>query len=166
MLAEGCVPADSRLPRNIGPSDEEVTAAVQISACAAPTEALRAAWCEVNRAVCTDPTAHPSPTACGAIDFDELCAWYPPSDRSLAELLELGADAAVDPATRNDAGSDSGAGAPSAEQDAGPPGRPATVDDDQSSHDCSAVPGTPAARLPLLLVLFALMTLARRRLGS
>jgi hypothetical protein len=169
VVAEGCVPASADLPRSTAPSDGEVAAVLDIAACPGPTQALRAAWCEVNRSACLDPNSA-SRKACDAIHFETLCAWYPASDRSLVELVELGPDAAVDPAAAVAADHDASTGAStSAEQDASPASAPAKANIDERSHDCSAAPGLAATRpraVPLLMMLLALMTIVRRRRGS
>jgi hypothetical protein len=103
---------------------------------------------------------------CDAV-FKTICTRYPHSDKSLADLVELGPDAAVYPAVSGESGGGSAgtAGETAAGVSANPTNPAATANIDERSHDCSAAPRGAGARhhaMPVLLLLFALAAAARR----
>jgi hypothetical protein len=168
VIAEGCAPAPAGALALTGPSEQDVAAALDVSACLTAPAGLTAAWCEVNRMACMDHAKqNPIRMDCDAAKFDTTCAAYPHSDKSLADLVEHGDDA-VDSAGSGGRGAGSSAtaaGESAAGGRASPPKTAATANNSKGSRGCNAAPRAAATRrraIPVLLVLFVTLAVARR----
>jgi hypothetical protein len=173
VLDEQCVPRAQNTQGEVGPDEAAIAAALAVQGCLAPPAQLEAAWCEVNRSACTDPS-DPSYSTCMQTSFDTICTDHPPSDDSLVDLVDMGASGTGAAGSNGGAGSGAMPRAGAAAEEGGRGGGAGTTamladhGNDAQTNDsgggCSVAPhagGSPAACLPWLAA--AMVWAARRR---